>query len=184
MSPERQKLPEIQKKCYKMGLSLITGVVAMNSRPSPLIIRKPRLTDQDREARRRRIFALLQEGWSYEAIADEVALSTERVRQIVAESLARRAAAPKVGNLHLQIARLEPALRLAAARVAAGELRAVDRLLRVLERLEKLEGVAATALKDEEDDSAKFDAKLDDLARRYREQQARRKEADAATTED
>jgi hypothetical protein len=151
---------------------------------SPTKRRNRRMNDQDREARRRRIFALLQEGLPYEAIADEVCLSSERVRQIVAESLERRAAAPKVGNLHLQIARLEPALRLTAARVAAGELRAVDRLLRVLERMEKLEGVAARTLKDDENDAAKFDAKLDELARRHDEQKARRADAERAKSED
>jgi hypothetical protein len=156
----------------------------MSPSASPAMKRKPRLTGLDREARRRRIFALLQEGLSYEAIADEVRLSSERVRQIVAESLARRAVPPKVGNLQLQMARLEPALRLTAARVAAGELRAVDRLLRVLERMQKLEGVAAQALKDDEGDAARFDAKLDELAQRYDEQKARQRAAEAARTED
>ena len=42
----------------------------------------------------------------------------------------------------MQIARLEPALRLAARGVADGDLGAIDRLLRVLERLDKYSAVA------------------------------------------
>ena len=43
----------------------------------------------------------------------------------------------------MQIARLEPALRLAARGVADGDLRAIDRLLKVLEILNKYSAVEA-----------------------------------------
>jgi len=114
---------------------------AANSSPS----RKRRITAQDRADRRTRIFARLQEGWSYEAIAQQENLTRERIRQIVAETLAGRAVDPSRDHLRLQIARLDPALRLAAQQVAAGDLRAVDRLIRVLDRLDKYQGAAAMA---------------------------------------
>ena len=112
---------------------------AANSTPS----RKRRITAQDRADRRMRIIARLQEGWSYEAIAQEENLTRERIRQIVAETLSGRAIEPSRQHLRLQIARLDPALRLAAQQVAAGDLRGVDRLIRVLDRLDKYQGAAA-----------------------------------------
>jgi hypothetical protein len=78
--------------------------------------------------RRARIFLRMQEGWPYEAIAAEEDLTRERVRQIVRESLEEREA---------EAARLDPALRLAAEKVAAGDLKAIDRLIRVLNQLDK-----------------------------------------------
>jgi len=115
----------------------------LNEAANYSLSRKRRLTAQDRADRRMRIFARLQEGWSYEAIAQEENLTRERIRQIVAETLAGRAVEPSRQHLRLQIARLDPALRLAAQQVAAGDLRGVDRLIRVLDRLDKYQGAAA-----------------------------------------
>ncbi len=130
--------------------------------------RKRRLTAQDRADRRMRVFARLQEGWSYEAIAQEEKLTRERIRQIVAETLAGRAVDPNRQHLRLQIARLDPALRLAAQQVAAGDLRGVDRLIRVLDRLDTYQGAAAMAGDARRDDDAyaKLMAKLGRMAER------------------
>jgi hypothetical protein len=122
-----------------------------------------------------RIFARLQEGWSYETIAQQENLSRERIRQIVSDTLAARAIEPRRDHTRLQIARLDPALRLAAGQVAAGDLRAVDRLLRVLDRLDKYQGVAA-AMGDAPGDNRSYEELLAKLGRMA----ARRKEATAA----
>lgn len=98
---------------------------------------RPRVTAADRARRRLRIFARLQEGWSYEAIAQEENLSRERIRQIVKQTLDRREVDPDADFIRLQIARLDPALRLAAEKIAAGDLRAIDRLMRVLDRMDE-----------------------------------------------
>ncbi|HLH50410.1 MAG TPA: sigma factor-like helix-turn-helix DNA-binding protein [Roseiarcus sp.] len=98
---------------------------------------RPRVTAADRAQRRLRIFARLQAGWSYEAIAQEENLSRERIRQIVKQTLDRREVDPEADFVRLQIARLDPALRLAAEKIAAGDLRAIDRLLRVLDRMDE-----------------------------------------------
>jgi hypothetical protein len=137
---------------------------AAESTPS----RKIRLTAQDRADRRMRIFARLQEGWSYEAIAQAENLTRERIRQIVAETLNKRAIDPSRDHTRLQIARLDPALRLAAQQVAAGELRAVDRLIRVLDRLDKYQGAGAMAgdARSDGDSYAKLMAKLGHLIER------------------
>jgi len=149
---------------------------AANSSPS----RKRRITAQDRADRRTRIFARLQEGWSYEAIAQQENLTRERIRQIVAETLAGRAVDPSRDHLRLQIARLDPALRLAAQQVAAGDLRGVDRLIRVLDRLDKYQGAAAMAGDARSNDDAyeKLMAKLGRMAERHDAARA----AAAATT--
>ena len=67
----------------------------------------------------------------------EAAISRERVRQIVAQALEAGDSESKLVHARVQIARLEPALRLAARSVADGELSAIDRLLRVLDRLDR-----------------------------------------------
>jgi hypothetical protein len=95
----------------------------------------------DRETRRVRILALFQAGWSYAGIGRVEGLSRERVRQIVAQALNEGAGDSKLDHARVQIARLEPALLLAARGVADGDLRAIDRLLRVLERLDKYSAV-------------------------------------------
>jgi hypothetical protein len=88
--------------------------------------------------RRQRIFARMQQGWSYEALAEAEALSRERIRQIVKEVLdGRGGGEANPDHRRLQLARLDPALRLAGDKVAAGDLKAIDRLIRVLNQMDK-----------------------------------------------
>jgi DNA invertase Pin-like site-specific DNA recombinase len=96
----------------------------------------PRRSARERELRRGRILERVQGGFSYAEIARQEGLSRERVRQIIAKSLQHDGGTP-VDHALVQLARLEPALRLAADRVAAGDVKAIDRLLKVLERLDK-----------------------------------------------
>jgi hypothetical protein len=49
-----------------------------------------RLTVFGREARTKRIFAWLREGWAYDEIAREEGVSPQRVRQIVSKVLDKR----------------------------------------------------------------------------------------------
>jgi hypothetical protein len=101
--------------------------------PAPVRFRR---SARERELRRVRIVAMVRGGFSYAAIAEEEKLSRERVRQIVGESLQEDGGTP-IDLALVQMARLEPALRLAADRVAEGDLKAIDRLLKVLDRLDK-----------------------------------------------
>ena len=96
-----------------------------------------RRSARDREHRRIRILSWVQAGWSYAAIAREEGLSPERVRQIVAAAVRDGEGETKLVHARVQIVRLEPALRLAAGAVVDGDMRAIDRLLRVLDRLDK-----------------------------------------------
>jgi hypothetical protein len=122
--------------------------------------RRPRVTAQDREIRRLRIFASRQAGQSYDEIAQAENLTSERIRQIVVDTLQRRLLDPVRDHARLQIARLDPALRVAAEQVATGDLRAVDRLIKVLDRLDKYQGVAASEADDGENVSERLFTKI------------------------
>jgi hypothetical protein len=84
----------------------------MTDAPSPRLRRS--LSPEARSLRLQRIFARLQDGASYADIAAEEGFSRERLRQII-----RAATAPGRGydgpdHERMQVARLTPALRLAA----------------------------------------------------------------------
>lgn len=88
-----------------------------------------------RALRLQRIFARLQEGAGYAAIATEEGLSRERLRQIVKTATSRRGSPPD--HKKMQFARLEPALRLAARGVAEGDVKAIPLLIKLVDRLDR-----------------------------------------------
>ncbi len=106
------------------------------------------------------------------------------MRQIVAGALEEGEGETKLVHAQVQIARLEPALRLAARGVADGDLRAVDRLLRVLDRLDKYSAVAGADAPYDENARARLLAKLNSMAERIRrgseEKEARETPGDEA----
>jgi hypothetical protein len=143
------------------------------SPPAPVA----RRTAREREQRRIRILGMVRSGFSYEAIARDENLSRERVRQIVAQSLEEPEGGTRLDHARVQIARLEPALRLAARGVADGELRAIDRLLRVLDRLDKYGAVAEAPQPYDENARERLLTKLNQMAERIKRA---RTEPDAA----
>src|SRR5271166_1629302 len=92
--------------------------------------------------RRRRIFARLREGLSYEDIAQEEGVTSERIRQIVAEVLQKRSVDSGADHAKLQLDRLAPVMQLAAEAVAAGDVTAIAPYLKVLDRLDRYQTVA------------------------------------------
>jgi hypothetical protein len=135
---------------------------------------------RDRDHRRVRILALVQAGWSYAAIAREEALSRERVRQIVAQALEAGEGETKLVHAQVQIARLEPALRLAARGVVDGDLRAIDRLLRVLDRLDKYSAVSGAESSYDEGARERLLTKLNTMAERMLAARGRKEASEAA----
>src|SRR5271163_561916 len=89
------------------------------------------LSPAARSLRLQRIFARLQDGAAYADIAAEEGFSRERLRQII-----RAATAPGRGHdgpdhKRMQIARLTPALRLAADGVPQGGAKSIPLLLKI-----------------------------------------------------
>jgi transcriptional regulator with XRE-family HTH domain len=92
--------------------------------------------------RRRRIFARLREGFTYEEIAAEEGVSHSRIRQIVSEELQKRAVDSGADHAKLQLDRLAPAVQLGAEAIAAGDVSAINPYLKTLDRLDRYQSVA------------------------------------------
>ncbi len=101
-----------------------------------------RLGAHRRELRRARIFARLREGWAYDEIARDERVTAERIRQIVRETLGKRLLDEETDHAKLQLARLQPAVRLAGEAVADGHVSAIAPLLKVLDRLDRYQRTA------------------------------------------
>jgi len=92
--------------------------------------------------RRRRVFARLREGFTYDEIAAEEGVSNSRIRQIVSEELQKRAVDSGADHAKLQLDRLAPAVQLAAEAIAAGDILAINPYLKALDRLDRYQSVA------------------------------------------
>lgn len=110
-------------------------------------------------ARRNRgaeIVAALAMGADLDEIARTEKLSRKRVEKLLSQELQNRWLAPVHDYARLQIARLEPIYAKLRARAEKGDLRAVDQILRVLDRLDRYHGFGkAFATKRPYDESAR-----------------------------
>jgi hypothetical protein len=104
--------------------------------------RRRRLGAHGMMFRRRRIFASLREGYTYEEIAAEEGVTPSRIRQIVSQELQQRAVDSGAEHAKLQLDRLAPAIQLAAEGIAAGDISAVMPYLKALDRLDRYQTVA------------------------------------------
>jgi hypothetical protein len=114
--------------------------------------------------RRKRIFARLREGASYEEIAAEEGVGRERVRQIVSEVLQRRSVDSGTDHAKLQLDRLGPLMQLATEAVAAGDIRAITPYLKVLDRLDRYQSVAVAHQGYDEEDRKRLMEKINRMA--------------------
>jgi hypothetical protein len=103
---------------------------------------KRRLNGLDRVLRRARIFSRLREGWAYDEIARLEQLTTERIRQIVREALDRRLIEEDADHAKLQLARLEPAMRMATEALEDGDVRVIVPFLKLLDRVDRYQKTA------------------------------------------
>jgi hypothetical protein len=114
--------------------------------------------------RRRRIFASLREGFTYDEIAAEEGVSKSRIRQIVSEELQQRTVDSGADHAKLQLDRLAPAVQLGAEAIAAGDISAINPYLKALDRLDRYQSVAVANEKYDDDARKKLLAKLNRVA--------------------
>jgi DNA-binding CsgD family transcriptional regulator len=120
--------------------------------------RRRRMSAAGMILRRRRVFARLREGLTYDEIAGEEGVTSERIRQIVSEVLQKRAVDSGADHAKLQLDRLAPVMQLAAEAVAAGDVTAIAPYLKVLDRLDRYQTVAsANQVYDDEARTKLFD---------------------------
>ena len=106
-------------------------------------VRRRRLGAHGSMFRRRRIFASLREGYTYDEIAAEERVSPSRIRQIVSQELQQRAVDSGAEHAKLQLDRLAPAIQLGAEGIAAGDISAIAPYLKALDRLDRYQTVAS-----------------------------------------
>ena len=105
-------------------------------------VRRRRMGAHGMMSRRRRIFAQLREGFTYDEIAADEGVSATRIRQIVSQELQQRAVDSGAEHAKLQLDRLAPAVQLAAEAIAAGDISAITPYLKALDRLDRYQTVA------------------------------------------
>jgi hypothetical protein len=87
-----------------------------------------------------RVLERLTAGASIAAVACGEGLTARRVRQIIAEALASREVDTPIGFIPLQIGRLSDAMRVAHAKMMAGDLQALDRVVTIVGELDRYHG--------------------------------------------
>jgi predicted transcriptional regulator len=104
--------------------------------------RRRRLGAHGMMFRRRRIFARLREGFTYEEIANDEGVTITRIRQIVSKELEQRKVDSGAEHAKLQLERLASVMQLAAEAVAAGDVSAITPYLKVIDRLDRYQAIA------------------------------------------
>lgn len=129
-----------------------------------LPVKRRRLGAHGMVFRRRRVFARLREGLTYDQIAAEEGVSPSRIRQIVSGELQKRAVDSGAEHAKLQLDRLAPAVQLAAEAFAAGDISAIMPYLRALDRLDRYQSVAVANQVYDDEARKKLMAKINRLA--------------------
>ena len=93
--------------------------------------------------RERRIVNLLNAGVSIGEIAAQERLSLKRMRNLVREILAQRMPQPPAEFVALQISRLNEALFVSYCAMGGANLKAVDRVVRIVRELDRYHGFSA-----------------------------------------
>jgi hypothetical protein len=117
------------------------------AKPQPARERAPRIEARRATAeRKQRILERLTTGASVMNVARVEKITVRRVRQIVAEMLAKREADPAAGFVQLQIARLGDAMVVAHTMMMEGDLQAMDRLIKLTAELDRYHGFGRTLI--------------------------------------
>jgi hypothetical protein len=99
-----------------------------------------------RASREKRIIALLNSGMSVAELAAGERVTLRRMQILVRDILARRAPHPPAEYLALQVNRLNEAMIVSYAAMACGNLKAVDRVVRIVSEMDRYHGFAASQI--------------------------------------
>ena len=91
-------------------------------------------------------------------------MTAERIRQIVREALEKRLLDEETDHAKLQLARLQPAMRIAGEAVADGHINAINPLLKVLDRLDRYQRTAKVSQVYDDEARKKLMDKLNRVA--------------------
>jgi len=97
--------------------------------------------------RRNGFFELMIAGFSHEHIAERFNTTPGAVRRIIDRQVEMRRLAAPDSYVHVQVARLNSALRGLDSGVSRGDVQSVDRLVTIVARLDRYHGLAAPALR-------------------------------------
>jgi hypothetical protein len=114
------------------------------------------------------VLAAMISGVSLEEISQTRKLTNKRVEKVLRDELQKRWIAPAQDFARLQIARLEAIAVVLKEKVTQGDLPTIDRLLKVLDRLDRYHGFnkfAALATQSDEDVHDKLVARIEQAAR-------------------
>jgi transposase len=124
------------------GEKPMTSEPAAQSQPTSVRARR-RARIAARIAERENYFDLLASGYSCPQIADAAKVSVATVQRAIDRAIAERRLDAPDRYMHLQVARLTKALRLADASIERGDLKAVAPLTRLVAALDRYHGLAA-----------------------------------------
>ncbi len=129
--------------------------------------RRRRLGAHGMMFRRRRVFAQLREGFTYEEIAAGEGVSVSRIRQIVSQELEQRGVDSGAEHAKLQLDRLAPAIQLAAESIAGGDISAIAPYLKALDRLDRYQVVACANQVYDDEARKKLMEKINRMAENF-----------------
>ena len=129
----------------------------------------PRAPKSARSNRDRRMFESFLRGAGPGEIAEEEDLAPTDVETVVREELGRRWAVPIADFAKIQIARLDRLCLVALDQAQRGELKAIDRALKIFDRLDRYHGFSRATPAVEaygEDERERLLAKIDSIVAR------------------
>src|SRR5208337_65113 len=98
----------------------------------------------EKAKRERLIVDLLNCGVAVAEIAARLGVTEKRMRALISEILARRMPEPPAEFVALQVSRLNEALLVAYSAMSGANLRAVDRVVKIVRELDRYHGFSAT----------------------------------------
>jgi hypothetical protein len=134
-----------------------------------MAVSAPRLSKAERAERAERMFDLLKSGQNYAEIARTTGSSIKVVEGVLRLHLNRIPIAGVTNFAKLQIGRLEKMIEGLKTKVGQGDLAAIDRILKMIDRLDRYHGFrpgATSEIDEGEGAKAKFLKKIADAKRR------------------